>query len=112
MRNFEIVVPSGTNLSGADRIVERVCSDAGLTLTMRGSLASYPGCIHWHFKNGKQSGTLEFTLLADAHRLWAKVQRGRRATWIDELLPALKRALEAELRQRTKAPKRTAGRQA
>ena len=105
MRELEIAVPAGADLSGADRIVEMVCKDAGLTLTMRGSLATYPGRIHWHYKSGKQKGTLELTMLVEARRLWAKVHSGRQAPWIDEMLPALKRSLEEKLRQTARARK-------
>src|SRR5436190_24234285 len=103
MREIEITVPRSVDLSRADRIVERICGDAGLTLTMKGSLATFPGSIHWHYKSGKQKGTLELTLFASAHRLWAKVQTGRQASWIDDIVPTLKRSLEKELRQRARS---------
>lgn len=66
---------------------------------MKTSLASYPGSIHWHYKQPKQKGTLEITLDPATHRLWATVQAGRRAPWIDAELPLLRRAIESALRK-------------
>lgn len=97
MLEVEFKVPRGCNLRDADGIVERVCSSLGLKVVLRGSLASYPGCKHWHFRKGRESGTLELTLDARAHRVWAKVQSGRRAAWIDSLLPQVQRQVESAL---------------
>ena len=74
--------------------VESVLTSHGLTMHSRGSVKSYPGCTHWHWKNGRQAGTLEVTLWPARRRLWFKVQSGRRAAWIDQLVPVLKAALE------------------
>ncbi len=74
--------------------VESVFASHGLTMTSRGSVKSYPGCTHWHWTNGNERGTLEVTLWPAKRRLWFKVQAGRRAAWIDRLVPVLKAALE------------------
>jgi hypothetical protein len=49
-------------------------------------------------KRGIQPGTLEVTLWEAKRRLWASVQDGRRAAWIDEALPRVKDAVETALR--------------
>jgi hypothetical protein len=69
--------------------VEAVLHDRALLLTMKGTLKTHPGCTHWHYKNGREPGTLELTLWPARRRLWIKVQAGRAAPWIDQLLPAL-----------------------
>ena len=46
---------------GSVSTIEHVCLAESLTLTQRGTLASYPGCTHWHFKQGKARGVLELT---------------------------------------------------
>jgi hypothetical protein len=69
--------------------VEQVLHRRGLLLTMKGTLKTYPGCTHWHYKNGREPGTLELTLWPARRRLWIKVQAGRAAPWIDQLLPVL-----------------------
>jgi len=65
---------------------------------MKGAQASFLGSIHWHYKRKGQKGTLELTLYAAERRLWAQVQEGRKAPWIDEELPRLQRAIERELK--------------
>src|SRR4051794_41704257 len=54
-------------------VVESACASAGLTITMRGTLAAYPGCVHWHLKRGRERGTLEITWWPKTAELWFKV---------------------------------------
>jgi hypothetical protein len=98
VREIEFSVPRHCDLSSAGELIERVCSDRGLHVAMKGSLSSYPGSIHWHFKNKKERGTLELTLHLPQRRIWAQVQDGRKAPWIDVELGPLQRAVERELR--------------
>ena len=97
MVETEFKVPSGCELKRAERAVERLCRSHGLSVGLKGSLSQYPGSIHWHFKKEKEKGTLELTLYPAEARLWSKVQAGRKASWIDEMLPGLKNDIEAEL---------------
>ena len=92
MLEIEIDIPSGLKPASVPDAVERVCADLGLERVSRGTLAGYPGCVHWHYKKGKQRGTLEITWWTP--RLWIKVADGRSADWIDEMIPQVKRALE------------------
>jgi hypothetical protein len=92
-------VPEGYDLAGAERMIERVCAQRGLHVAMKGDLKAFPGCVHWHYKIQGQKGTLEITLYPQARRIWAKVQDGRRAPWIDAELPQLRREVEGELQQ-------------
>jgi hypothetical protein len=98
MQIVEFTVPAGSDLRNAECCIESVCAGHGLHAAMKTSLASYPGSIHWHFKNGGEKGTLELTLLASDRRIWAQVHTGRAAPWIAELLPKVRRAIERELR--------------
>lgn len=98
MREVEFQVTKKCDLARAEALIERVCAERGLSVGMKGSLASHPGCIHWHFKKPKEKGTLEITLHAEARRIWAQVQDGRKAEWIDKELSALQRVIEKELR--------------
>ncbi len=67
-----------------------VCiDDAGLTTTLKDTLATYPGSVHWHLKQGRASGVLEITYWPSAQRVWLPVHRNRRAAWIDEVEPVL-----------------------
>jgi hypothetical protein len=98
MREIEFAVPRNAALAEAERLIEKVCARRGLVLAMKGSLSSYPGCVHWHYKRQNQKGTLELTLFARDRRVWAKVQDGRKAPWIDEELPGLQAAIERALK--------------
>ena len=97
MREIEFAVPHNADLTQAAKSIEKICAQYQLILAKKGSLAAYPGCIHWHYKRQKQKGTLELTLFARDRRVWAKVQEGRKAPWIDEELPALQWAIERAL---------------
>ena len=94
MKEIEFTVPHDADLTQAVKLIEKICAQYDLILAMKGSLAAYPGCVHWHYKRQNQKGTLELTLFARDRRVWAKVQDGRKAPWIDEDLPALQWAIE------------------
>lgn len=79
------------------KVVEKNCSDHHLLCTLKGTLAKYPDCIHWHFRKDEQRGTLEITWWEKEHRLWVKVADNRAGTWIDESLPILKKKIEQAL---------------
>jgi hypothetical protein len=98
MREIEFAVPRNADLTQAVQLIEAICARHELILAMEGSLAAYPGCAHWHYKRQDEKGTLELTLFARDRRVWAKIQDGRKAPWIDEELPALQWAIERALR--------------
>jgi hypothetical protein len=99
MQEVEFTIPRRCDLANAARLIEEVCSGLGLNLAMKGTLATYPGCVHWHYKKQKEKGTLELTLLPSDKRIWASVHTGRRAPWIEILLPRVQRAVELALRR-------------
>src|SRR5580658_204430 len=78
-------------------LIDRAIIDLGLTVTLRGSLKSFPGSTHWHMKLGRQPGTLEVTWWPRHRRLWIKIQSGRTAPCINEITPKLTRELQARL---------------
>jgi hypothetical protein len=89
VRTIPIDLPDGTD----ERAIESVCTAAGLCVSMRGTLKTCPGCVHWHFKNTNEPGTLEATFWPAQRQAWFSVQDGRTADWIDELLPTLVRRI-------------------
>ena len=99
MQEFEFNVPADCNLAKADRLIEQVCTGRGLIAALKGSLASYPGSIHWHYRRPKEKGVLELTLWPPGARLWAQVQNGRKAPWIASLLPEIQAKIEQGLRK-------------
>jgi hypothetical protein len=98
MREVEFSVPHKCDLKLAEHLIEDICARRGLQVAMKGSQATIPGSIHWHYKREKQKGTLELTLFPDRRRLWAKVAKGRKAAWIDLELPQLQREMEKALK--------------
>jgi len=99
LQELEFRVPKACDLAAAEKLIERACAARGLRSAMKGSLAAYPGCVHWHYKSGDQKGTLELTFYPKERRIWAQVQDGRRAPWIDLELPLVRKAIESQLRQ-------------
>jgi hypothetical protein len=97
MREVEFCVPLSARLSHGAAAIEAACSAEGLEIGMKGTLASFPGSIHWHFKKPRERGTLEITLFPRDRRIWAQIQDGRRADWIEPCLKNIKHAVEAEL---------------
>jgi hypothetical protein len=98
MQQVEFRVPRDLNLKRAEQLIEEACAELNLTIAMKSSLASYPGSTHWHYKNGKEKGTLELTLFPRDRRLWAQVQSGRKAPWIEATLPELQRKIDRALK--------------
>lgn len=76
------------------RIVEDICREYGLVQTFRTTLRSYPGSTHWHFKQGKERGTLEITFWPKQRLLWLSSRVGRDADWI----PGVMERVEAGIR--------------
>lgn len=97
MIEVELQIPANANSEHVVEVVEQVCSSDGLTCTQKGTLSSYPGCIHWHFKLGTQKGTLEITWWETKNRLWFKVAKGRTGDWMDENIARLKKKIEDSL---------------
>jgi hypothetical protein len=69
MNEIEFRIPQNCDLRNAEHVIERVSEDCGLNLALKGSLAKFPGCTHWHYKKKQQSGTLELTLYVRARRI-------------------------------------------
>ncbi len=97
VQNVDISLPCGVESDGVARATDDVLARSGLTVALRDLLKKYPGCIHWHAKNGRASGTLEVTLWPQERRAWFTVQSGRRAPWIEEKLGLLSAYLQGRL---------------
>jgi hypothetical protein len=81
MREIEIEIDAGRVVS--DREIEAAAKELSLVATLKGTLAKYPGSIHWHFKNGRERGALEVTLQPAERRVWVSIQDGRRGEWVE-----------------------------
>lgn len=98
MVEIEVHVPSRSRIASIPLLVEELCDAEGLTCTLRGTLAKYTNCLHWHFKKGKERGTLEITWWEQENRLWFKVAAGRTGAWVGESITRLKTRIEDTLR--------------
>ena len=95
MRTIPIELCDGADDQTNIAAIERACAAAGLRLTMKGTLRAYRGCVHWHFKRGRERGTLEATSWPRERRAWFSVHAGRSAAWIANVLPRIKESLDS-----------------
>ncbi|HUJ51708.1 MAG TPA: hypothetical protein VLW25_15975 [Bryobacteraceae bacterium] len=98
MQQIEFSVPARCDLKKADALIERVCAAHGLEAAMKGTLATHPGSIHWHWKMPKQKGTLELTLSRADRRIWAAIHTNRQAPWIEQVLNRVRADIERALK--------------
>ena len=78
MKEIHFQVPPDCNLAFAEQWIETACDRQRLDLAMKGTLASYPGSTHWHFRKPGQKGTLELTLYIPDRRIWEKFRMAGR----------------------------------
>ena len=103
MKQIPCQIKTWDNVERMCRAVESVMSRAGLRRNLKGTLRSYPGCVHWHFGKDGATGTLEITVWPAQRRMWMSVQARRGASWIDNSISQLRVALERELGETTTA---------
>jgi hypothetical protein len=99
MKEYPIQVEQHVDAKQVELAVEKCSRELGLLNPMRGTLAKYPGCVHWHFRKPLVNGTLEVTSWPSGNRLWISVQQGRRAEWLEETVPSMERCLHNALRR-------------
>lgn len=82
---------AGNSRQNVRSTIEHAAKTLGLVTTQVTTLSTFPGSVHWHFKQGKGRGTLEATYWPDRRRAWLSVRSGREAEWIAPAMRALKR---------------------
>jgi hypothetical protein len=98
MKEVAVIVPrKGGGRMPTVSAIERLLKRSGLGVTLRGTLARYPGCTHWHLKNGSERGVLELTHWPGGKRLWFSIQAGRRGDWVMRSARAIKAQLELKV---------------
>ena len=101
METEELKIRKNMSCKDVVRAVEGSGAAVGLGVTLRTSLVSFPGSVHWHFrKHGERRGTLEMTFWPERRRLWVKIQAGRRAGWIRGAMEALATEMKRRMRAR------------
>jgi hypothetical protein len=99
----EINLPRAFSLVDAAQAIEDAAAKLDLRVTQRGTLTEHPGSIHWHFKRGRESGTLEATLLNRERRIALSVRDNRRGAWTDDALQSLAVTLQDDATARDDA---------
>ena len=94
----EISLLPGTDHQLIGPLLEDICRREGLGLALKTVLREYPGSMHWHWKRGKENGTLEVTHLPSENRLWISVHENRAAPWTDPVAARLASKMEEKLR--------------
>lgn len=94
MDRVDVRIQAKATLANAARVIEALCAREGLSLKLKGSLSTHPTSVHWHFRRGRESGTLEITWWRSAGRIWFSTHRGREAAWIQASVRRLRAALE------------------
>jgi hypothetical protein len=95
MQEVDFEIPDSVSISSMDAAIEIFCEHEGLEISLKSTLATYPGSVHWHFRKPGERGTLEITSYAAGKRIWAKIQNGRRAEWIEPTLTKIKHRIES-----------------
>ena len=98
MKDYPIEIEGHFDARQVEIAVEKCSRDLGLLESLKGTLAKYPGCVHWHFRKPLVNGTLEVTSWPSNKMLWITVQQGRRAEWLEEVAPPMERSLQNALR--------------
>jgi hypothetical protein len=79
--------------------MEDIFAAEDLRITLKSTLIKYPGCVHWHLKRGKETGTLEATLWQG--KCWFSMSMGRMALWLEPCAERMKQVLEADFERNT-----------
>lgn len=88
----ELTIHPSKKISTAS--VEQCCAVTGLTVTMRGSLKSLSANQHWHYKKGKEKGTLEITWLTTTDEIILSCKKNRSGAWIENAMNELEKRLK------------------
>lgn len=99
MNELEINLPPNVDVEALEHLIDETLEQCDLRVTMRDTLKQYPGCVHWHLKQGRQPGTLELTLWPQKRRLWFAVHRNRTAPWLEVERKHLQFVLQGRLTQ-------------
>jgi hypothetical protein len=106
MKTWNIQIDEDADLLKAEDNIDKCCRNFGLVETMKTTLRSYPGSIHWHYKKREKEsmlkGSLEITFWKPEGKIWLSVHSGREDAWIDEIIYPLKEAIESSLKSKVR----------
>jgi hypothetical protein len=97
LQQLDLTIPATVNLTEVVPVIDHCIAQVGLTITRKEPLATYPGSIHWHLKEGKARGVLELTLWPAERRFWVSIHSNCSAPWIKATQPVLQQLIEQAL---------------
>lgn len=97
MREREIRLPDSIAGEAVEEAVQSAVGRVGASVTLDGTLRSYPGSRHWHLQARGRVGTLEVTYWPSRNRLWVSLHVNRAGDWAGEAFDRLANALQASL---------------
>jgi hypothetical protein len=66
--------------------IEKVINEFNLFISMKTTLSTMNGSIHYHSKCGNSRGLLEITYWPKHKRLWVDIHNNRLAEWNEEMI--------------------------
>jgi hypothetical protein len=99
LETAEVELPPSGDIRMVAETILRTCKSRGLAASVKTSLKSYPGSVHWHFKKRTGRGVVEVTFWAAKRRLWINVHSNRTGSWTAEEMRGLKADLEKQFRR-------------
>lgn len=73
--------------------IEGIIKEYNLNMTLKTTLSTMKGSIHYHLKLGKLAGLLELTYWPLKKRLWVEIHHNRRSAWNLALIHPFSEAL-------------------
>ena len=99
MQEIEINLSSHQQQNEIEEIIEDACQAQSLHIVSKNTLQKYPGCVHWHYRRIKTTGTLEITYWSARDRCWFPVRNGRAQPWVIETVKQLKVEIERQIKK-------------
>lgn len=79
------------------REIEAVIAECKLDITLKSTLSTMKGSIHYHLKKGREAGVLEVTYWPQKSRMFVEIHRNRLAEWNNTAIVPFSEALAHRL---------------
>ncbi|MEX2104576.1 MAG: hypothetical protein WD907_04505 [Bacilli bacterium] len=83
-----------------DMVVEEIVKEIedciqqfNLTISLKTTLSTMKGSIHWHLKQERQKGVLEVTYWPKKQQIWLEIHDNRRSEWNVDVIAPLAHAI-------------------
>jgi len=69
--------------------IQQIIMEFNLEITLKTTLSTMKGSIHYHLKLGKSPGLLELTYWPLKKKIWIEIHNNRKANWNEGLIGPL-----------------------